>query len=61
MTELPDMLTLRQVMEYLQLSEATVRRMLKDGRLRGTKLGAVWRIPREALDELIRAGYKDRA
>jgi excisionase family DNA binding protein len=61
MTELPDMLTLRQVMEYLQLSEATVRRMLKDGRLRGTKLGAVWRIPRESLDELIRAGYKDRA
>jgi excisionase family DNA binding protein len=56
MAELPDMLTIQQVAEYLQISDSTVRRMLKDGRLRGTNLGAVWRIPRESVEELIRRG-----
>ena len=57
MTELPDLLTIKQVAEYLQVAELTVRRMLKDGRLRGTKLGVLWRIPRESVEELIRTGY----
>ena len=57
MTELPDFMTLQQVMEYLQISDATARRMLKDGRLRGTKIGALWRIPRESVEELILTGY----
>lgn len=57
MTDLPDFMTLQQVMKYLQISDATARRMLKDGRLRGTKIGPLWRIPREAVEELIRAGY----
>jgi excisionase family DNA binding protein len=57
MTELPDLLTIGQVAKYLQVSDSTVRRMLKDGRLRGTKLGVLWRIPRESVEELIRTGY----
>lgn len=57
MTELPDLLTIRQVAEYLQVADLTVRRMLKDGRLRGTRLGVLWRIPRESVEELIQTGF----
>lgn len=60
MTELPDLLTIQQLAEYLQVSDSTVRRMLKDGRLQGVSIGREWRIPKEALEKLTRPGEPER-
>ena len=37
-------LTVRQLAEYCQLSEITIRRALKTGELIGLKFGNTWRI-----------------
>jgi excisionase family DNA binding protein len=47
-----------EVAYYLQVSDATVRRWLREGQLRGVYLGATksgWRIPRPALEEFLAA------
>ncbi len=53
---LKDLLSIEETADYLGVSITTVRRMLTDGRLRGSRLGRVWRIPREAVQELVRSG-----
>ncbi len=45
-----DLLTTKQVQEYLQIDRTTVYRMLKDGRLTGVKIGQQWRFPREDVE-----------
>ena len=50
------MLTVPEVSEWLRVPEATVRRMLRDGRLHGNRLGGTrlgWRIPESAVLELL--------
>jgi excisionase family DNA binding protein len=49
MTE-QDFLTIGEVCERLRLSDSTVRRMLKDGRLAGVRIAGRWRVPRAALE-----------
>jgi excisionase family DNA binding protein len=47
-------LTAEQVAEQLQMHPRTVRRMLADGRLPGTKIGTKeWRISASALKDFI--------
>ena len=58
MTTLPELMTIKQVAEYLQGSISTVRRMLTDGRLHGIKVGRGWRIPRESVAQLIADGMQ---
>lgn len=58
MTQLPDLMTIQQVADYLQVSISTVRRMLDDGRLPSVKLGRARRIPKEAVAELVRKGLE---
>jgi excisionase family DNA binding protein len=43
MTEKRELLTLRQVAEWLQVSDRTVHRLLADGKLQGLKVGRQWR------------------
>lgn len=43
-------LTVDQVAELTQLSTKTVLRHLNDGRLRGSKVGAAWRVRRDDAD-----------
>lgn len=52
-TELPDLMTIEEAAIALRVSGKTIRRMLADGRLRGVNLGRTWRIPREAVLELL--------
>lgn len=47
------LLTTRQVESLLQVDRTTVYRMLKDGRLRGIKVGNHWRFPQSEIDELL--------
>lgn len=46
--------TVEQVAQLLQLHPDTVRIWLRTGRLRGRKLGRVWRVPDGELRELSR-------
>lgn len=53
------MLTVPEVSERLRIPEATVRRMLRDGRLRGNRFGGTrlgWRIPESAVRQLLERG-----
>jgi excisionase family DNA binding protein len=48
-----DVLNLRQVAQYLKLSEVTVVRLAKQGVIPGVKLGKQWRFAREKIVNLI--------
>ena len=45
--------TLKETGERLHLSETTIRKYLKNGRLKGTKLGKVWRISESDVAEFL--------
>jgi len=47
-----ELLTIEQTADYLQVSVSTVRRMVRDGRLRSVSLGRLRRVPASALEEL---------
>lgn len=44
--ELPEVLTLEETAQYLRVSNQTVYNMLREGRIRGTKVGREWRFLR---------------
>ena len=47
--EIEALVTVNDVAEVLQVSQKTVYRMIRDGRLSAFKIGQAWRIPKEAL------------
>ena len=49
-------LSLKESGRALGLSEWTIRRMVLDGRIRGRKLGAQWRVPLAEIESLAAAG-----
>lgn len=48
-----DILTIKEVAEYLKLTEKTTYRLAADGKIPGFKLGGSWRFKRNDLDEWI--------
>ncbi len=44
--------TVREVAKRMKVSEESVRRLLRSGKLRGVNLGRDWRIPESAIVEL---------
>lgn len=46
---LPEIITPKQLAEFLQVSEMTVKRALKSGELKGFKVGRDWRIEKESV------------
>lgn len=48
-----ELLTTRQLQEYLQVDRITVYRMLNDGRLKGVKIGNQWRFQKGELERLL--------
>jgi excisionase family DNA binding protein len=62
MTEaLPEYLTTRQAADRLQVTEDTVRRWLRSGQIRGSRLSdrAGYRIPREEIERVLRDGFRE--
>lgn len=54
----PEILTLQQAAEMLQISERTIQRMLKKGEIPGTQVGGQWRFDREQLRAMVRGEWK---
>jgi len=52
--ERQEVLTAEEAARYLRVGERTLRRMLREGRLPGRKVGREWRIAREALDRYLK-------
>jgi len=51
-----DLLTTKQLQDYLKVDRTTIYRMLRDGRLAGIRVGNQWRFAREALAALMSGG-----
>ena len=49
----PGVVTTSEAAQFLGCHPKTVRTLCQRGEIRAVKLGAEWRIPTEALDELI--------
>lgn len=48
-----DLMTMRQVKEYLTVSERTVYRLMDDGELTPFKMGKSWRFDKSDVEEYI--------
>ena len=46
---LPEILTPKQLAEFLQVSDQTIKRIIKRGELKAFKAGREWRIEKEAV------------
>ena len=54
MSEFPEILTMEQAAEMLQVSVRTLQRMVKDGRMPGRQVGSQWRFDRDQLRQWVR-------
>ena len=45
--------TIKEVAELLKVSDGGVRKWLKTGKLKGIKLGRIWRIKKSDLEEFV--------
>ena len=52
--EQPKALTVAQVAEQLQVGTKIVYELLRNGKLRGKRIGRLWRVSEEALAEFLR-------
>ena len=50
------MLTVEQVAEILNVAKITIFRHLKSGKIKGVKIGNVWRISMEEVDRIKQEG-----
>lgn len=48
-----DIMTIKEVAEYLKLTEKTAYRLAADGKIPGFKVGGAWRFRRSEIDEWI--------
>jgi len=53
------LLNVKEVQAILRISERTVFRLIKDGKLRGFRAGREWRFSQSDLDDYIDAQRKD--
>lgn len=45
--------TIKEASETLKIAESTIRRYLREGRLKGRKIGRVWRLSETAIAEFL--------
>ena len=50
------LMTLQEVADYLRVTEKTIYRLLKQGRIPATKVGHQWRFDKTAIDEWLQRG-----
>lgn len=49
-----DIMTMKEVAEYLKLNEKTAYRLASEGKIPGFKIGGSWRFEKNDLDEWIK-------
>lgn len=49
-----NVMTVKEVAEYLNINQSTVCRLAKRGELPGKKVGYLWRFCKDAIDEWLR-------
>ena len=49
-----EILTAKEVAEYLQLTEVTVCKYATEGKIPGNKIGSRWRFEKDKIDELLK-------
>jgi excisionase family DNA binding protein len=57
---MPQIMTTKEVAEYLKLHEVTVCKYAGEGAIPAIKIGGVWRFEKEALDKWIAGGQNNR-
>ena len=50
-----DILTIREVAEYLKINEKTAYRLAAEGKLPGFKVGGTWRFRKDVIEKLTKA------
>jgi excisionase family DNA binding protein len=53
---LAEIMTTKEVAEYLRLHQITICKLSKEGRIPSIKIGGVWRFDREVIDSWIAKG-----
>jgi len=49
----PEILTVKQLANYLQMDEHTIYRLAKSGKIPAMKIGAEWRFKKDLIDKWI--------
>ena len=57
----PAIMTVKDVAEYLRMSEAKVYRLVKEGALPVVRIGKTWRFRKDLLDEWLKEGSRSEA
>ncbi len=55
--EYPEILTLKQAADFLQISERTLQRIVKTGEVPGVQVGGQWRFDRVQLRAMVRGEW----
>lgn len=58
LTECEELLTAQEAAEVLRVGHNAIYELLKSGELKGFRVGRVWKIPKEAVEEYIRNSAK---
>jgi excisionase family DNA binding protein len=58
-SNLPEVLTTKQLAEFLHVSDQTNKRAIKAGKLEAFKIGKDWRIEKEAVIKWVKGGEKN--
>jgi len=51
LNDYPDVLSTKEVMEILDIGKNSLYILLNSGKLRAARVGKVWKIPKEAIEE----------
>ncbi len=58
MTPSPKLYTVQEIAEALRVHSRTAYRLVKEGKIKGIKVGSQWRIPERALLDYIETGWQ---
>lgn len=59
MTPSPKLYTVQEIADTLRVHSRTAYRLVKEGKIKGIKVGSQWRIPEQALLEYIDSGWQE--
>ena len=59
--QVPDVLTLNEVAEYLRIPRSTAYKLAQEGKIPGQKVGRHWRFRRDTINKWLERQPKDHA